>query len=80
MGMLNMNMGLGGQGGYQGPVFGSAASVQASGGYPDTGPGRAMTFGPGGMGGGGGGSPVHALAFGVLCVVGLVLLACTLPR
>jgi len=46
---LNMSMGLGaGAGTYAGPVFGTdgGAAVPASGGYADTGSGRAMTFGP----------------------------------
>jgi hypothetical protein len=81
---LNLNMGLGGSGGYSGPVFGSdggAAAVPASGGYPDTGAGRAMTFGPGSAGSGAAGHPtVHALSFGVLCFAALVFMAWALPR
>lgn len=82
---LNLSMGLGGSGGYAGPVFGSdggAAAVPASGGYPDTAPGRAMTFGPGGVSRGGGTATptLHALSFGVVCFAVLVFMAWALPR
>lgn len=80
---LQMAMGLGGNagaGGYSGPVFG-AADVPTSGGYPDTAPSRAMTFGPGSTGGGGAQpATIHALSFGVLCFAGLLFLGWALPR
>jgi hypothetical protein len=78
---LVMNMGLGGGASYSGPVFGSdgGAAVPATVGYPDTAPGRAMTFGPGGVSGGS--TPtVHALAFGVVCFAALVFIGWVLPR
>lgn len=81
---LSLNMGLGGGAGYSGPVFGSdgPAAVPASGGYGDTGAGRAMTFGPGHVTGGaaGGGRTVHALSFGVVCFGLLLFMAWALPR
>jgi hypothetical protein len=78
---LNMNMGLGAAGTYSGPTFGGdgAASVPASGGYPDTAAGRAMTFSPSGIRGGTN-PTVHALSFGVLCFAALIFLGWALPR
>lgn len=78
---LYMGMGLGSAEAYSGPVYGSdgAASVPASGGYPDTGPGRAMTFGPGRVSGGGN-PTAHAFAFGVFCFAALIFMAWALPR
>lgn len=82
---LQMRMGLGGQAGagtYMGPVFGTdgGAAVPVTGGYADTGPGRAMTFGPSGTTGGAAAPTVHALAFGVFCFAALVFLGWALPR
>lgn len=75
-----MQMGLGGGGGYRGPVFGGdgPAAVPASGGYPDT-SASAMLFGPSGMSGGPA-SPKHSLLFGVACFAGLIFFAWALPR
>lgn len=83
---LQLNMGLGGATGagtYAGPVFGSdggAASVPASGGYPDTGPGRAMTFGPGASPGSARNPTLHAFALGVGCFAALIFIGWALPR
>jgi len=80
---LNMSMGLGaGAGTYAGPVFGTdgGAAVPASGGYADTGSGRAMTFGPTGATAGAPAQTVHALAFGVFCFAALIFLGWALPR
>ena len=82
---IQMAMGLGGPAGggsYQGPVFGTdgGAAVPATGGYADTGIGRAMTFGPGGTTTPGAGATVHALAFGVFCFAALIFLGWALPR
>lgn len=78
---MNMAMGLGGAATYHGPVFGTdgGAAVPASAGYADTPAGTAMTFGPGGISQGRN-PTAHALAFGVVCFVGLIFLGWALPR
>lgn len=77
---LNLAMGLGGGGGYRGPVYGAdgPAAVPASRGYPDTG-NSAMLFGPSGVSGGSGAAG-HGMVFGLLCFAGLIFFAWALPR
>lgn len=77
---LTLNMGLGGAGTYQGPVYGSdgPAAVPASQGYPDTG-NAALLFGPGGTSGGPD-PATHGLVFGLFCFGVLIFFAWALPR
>jgi hypothetical protein len=79
---ITMNMGLGSAGTYSGPVFGGdgPSGVPATGGYADTGAGRALMFGPGQVSGGGPNPTAHAFAFGVACFAALIFLAWALPR
>ncbi len=76
---LNLSMGLGGGGSYQGPVYGAdgPAAVPASRGYPDTG-NSALLFGPSGVSGPS--SPAHGMMFGLVCFAGLIFFAWALPR
>lgn len=77
---MYMGMGLGGGGGYRGPVYGAdgPAAVPASQGYPDT-ASAALLFGPSGVSGPSG-AHVHGLCFGLLCFAGLIFFAWALPR
>lgn len=77
---LNLSMGLGGGGSYQGPVYGAdgPAAVPATQGYPDT-ASAALLFGPSGVSGVP--SPhAHGMMFGLLCFAGLLFFAWALPR
>lgn len=75
-----MDMGLGGGAGYSGPTYSAAATqVPASGGYPDAGYGQ-MAFGSTGIERGADRSSRHALRFGAVCFVLLVVYWWTLPK